>query len=396
MRIDLELTEKQRELVKMAEDLAQVFSVNASEYDRENQVPIGNFRLFRQSPLLTLSIPERLGGLGGALVDWTLVAEAFGRGCTATALACHMHVAGIGLLMDSPNTVPDRRKWIADVVVNQQRIISVGISEPNTLGMISSTFTPEFSARRVEGGYLLSGEKSFVTNIEGSDMVFIYTKLVNGPAPFGGILLPTDNEGIQVERWWDTMGMRATQSQKLICEDVFVSEDYLVQTSEQFLADFFASKWLGGANAVYLGLLSALYDAARELLCHKVPKGYSQPVAFHPDIRRRVAEMSMEVDTARLFTYRAAWYCDHNDSGPEAIEHLLKAKYAVGEGVRRTANHVVNACGMRGMFKSEPLERMIRDAWTAPVFPLSSDGCASMLGLLAMELNPEEAVDPLA
>jgi alkylation response protein AidB-like acyl-CoA dehydrogenase len=81
----------------------------------------------------------------------------------------------------------------------------------------------------------------------------------------------------------------------------------------------------------YLGLAHAAFDELRRVVHGRQPEGYSQPLAYHPDVRRHVAEMSADLEAARLITYRSAWLSDKEGPTAETTAALYRAKYMVGE-----------------------------------------------------------------
>jgi alkylation response protein AidB-like acyl-CoA dehydrogenase len=139
----------------------------------------------------------------------------------------------------------------------------------------------------------------------------------------------------------------------------------------------------------------AAYHHACEILTHRIPRGFTQPLSYHPDIRRRVAEMSVDVEAARWVMYHAAWLVDTVGMTPEARAALLRAEYLVGEMVARVTRSALTVCGAHALFKTSPLERLFRDGASAPIMPPSSDSCLNGLGILELGLTPAEILPPL-
>ena len=155
--------------------------------------------------------------------------------------------------------------------------------------------------------------------------------------------------------------MRATRSDSLILEDCFVPEQaglYRVDDVLPFIRN--AANWLWASyTAVYLGVAAADYDALREMVTQRVPKGYSQPLAYHPDVRRRVAEMSVDLEAARLMTYHSAWLSDSQGPTQQTLAALFRAKYLVGEAVARITRAALTVGGAHALFKTTPIEAAV-------------------------------------
>jgi alkylation response protein AidB-like acyl-CoA dehydrogenase len=84
--------------------------------------------------------------------------------------------------------------------------------------------------------------------------------------------------------------------------------------------------WFWGSyTPVYLGVAQAAFDELRKVVQTRQPEGYAQPLAYHPDVRRHVAEMSADLEAARLITYRSAWLSDTEGPTAETTAALYRA-----------------------------------------------------------------------
>ena len=99
----------------------------------------------------------------------------------------------------------------------------------------------------------------------------------------------------------------------------------------------------------------------------RTPPGFSQSLAHHPDVRRHVAAMSVDLEAARLLTYQSAWLSDTEGPTPAALAAMYRAKYFVGEAVTRITRTAMTLGGAHALFKTSPLERLFRDGAVAPV-----------------------------
>ncbi len=140
-----------------------------------------------------------------------------------------------------------------------------------------------------------------------------------------------------------------------------------------------------------MGLGLGILGAARELLASRKAKGYAQEMGYHPNISSRYGEMVTDMDAARLMVYRAAWEYDTRGGALETFHWFMKAKLAVGNALQRVVNNAMVSCGAHALFRSQALERMVRDAATAAIMTPNSDACSATVGLLSLGLNPAEA-----
>jgi alkylation response protein AidB-like acyl-CoA dehydrogenase len=396
--MEFRITEAQRDLQRRARCLADDFATRAARHDRDATDPVENYAALRDAGFYGLNVPTALGGDGIGLLGWSLVAEELAQGCASTALSFNMHLSVVGPLMESPLVPRGTKERLAKLVVQERKLIGGNFSEPTTSGLVG-TPVPLTRARRADGGYRITGRKAFASMIAAADYVMVMAYPDEATAPNAAMLLliPPDAPGRRVERVWDTLGMRATRSDAMVLEDCWVPEDALL-----FRADDIVPFRRDGANwfwasytAVYLGIAAAAYRAIVDTVHGRTPPGFTQSLAYHPDVRRQVGEMSVDLEAARLLTYHAAWRSDAEGPTPVTLAALYRAKYFVGEAVTRITRTALTLGGAHALFKTSPLERLFRDGAVAPVQFPPRDFCASTLGMLELGLDPRDVLPPL-
>src|SRR5262249_34264787 len=127
----------------------------------------------------------------------------------------------------------------------------------------------------------------------------------------------------------------------------------------------------------------------------RTPPRFAQPLAYHPDVRRHVAEMSVDLEAARLLTLQSAWLSDTEGPTPATLAALYRAKYFVGEAVTRVTRAAMTLGGAHALFKTSPLERYFRDGAVAPVQFPPRDFCLTNLGMLELGLDPRAVLPPM-
>jgi alkylation response protein AidB-like acyl-CoA dehydrogenase len=396
--MEFRITEQQRDLQERARCLAKDFATRAAQHDRDASDPLENYAALRTAGFYGLNVPAELGGGGVGLLGWSLAAEELAQGCASTALSFNMHLSVVGPLVASPVVARATRERLAKMVVHDGKLIGGNFSEPTTSGLVG-TSVPLTRARRVEGGYRITGRKAFASMIAAADyvMVMAYPDDATSSTAAMVLLVPPDAPGRRVEKVWDTLGMRATRSDSMILEDCWVSDDALLVRSEDivpFRRD--GANWFWASyTAVYLGIAVAAYRAILETVHGRTPPGFTQSLAYHPDVRRQVGEMSVDLEAARLVTYHAAWLSDTEGPTPTALAALYRAKYFVGEAVTRITRTAMTLGGAHALSKTSPLERYFRDGAVAPVQFPPRDFCLSTLGMLELGLDPRDVLPPL-
>jgi alkylation response protein AidB-like acyl-CoA dehydrogenase len=397
--MDFEITAEAKELQSRARRLAQDFATRAVAHDREASSPTENYVALRREGFYELNVPKDRGGAGIGLLPWSLAAEELAQGCPATALAFNMHLSIVGPLLEIPEVPETTKRYIAELVVKERKLIAGNFSEPQTSGLAASHGVPSTRARHVEGGYRVNGKKSFASMIEAADYCAILARPEESEIPISGILLliPSDAPGRRIEHVWDTLGMRATCSDNVLLEDCWVAEkDGLYRTEDfpSFIRN--GANWLWASyTAVYLGVGAAAHRELISVLKGRIPPGYVQPLAYHPDVRRRVAEMSVDLEAARLMTYHSAWLSDTQGPTQAALAAMFRAKYFVGEAVSRITRTALTLGGAHAIFKTSPLERLFRDGATAPIQFPPADFCLGTVGMLELGLDIAQMLPPL-
>jgi alkylation response protein AidB-like acyl-CoA dehydrogenase len=396
--VEFRLTDHQRHLQERCRALAADFATRAARHDRDASHPRENYDALVAAGLHALNVPAELGGGGTGLLDWSLAVAELAQGCASTALAFTMHLSIVGPIMESPAVPVEIKRRLAKMVVDEGALIAGNFSEPGTSGLVG-TAIPLTRARRVDDGYRITGRKAFASMLEAADYCAVLAYPDESASPTAGIVLlvPRQAAGRRVEEVWDTIGMRATRSDSLILDDCWVAADACLVRSDDIVAfrrD--AANWLWASyTPVYLGIAEAAYAAIVRTVRDRTPPGFVQPLAYHPDVRRQVAEMSVDLEAARLLVRYSAWLSDTEGATPTARAALYRAKYFVGEAVTRITRTAMTLGGGHALFKSSPLERLFRDGAVAPVQFPPRDFCLAGLGLLELDIDPREVLPPM-
>ena len=396
--MDFQITEEHRRLQSRCLELAEDFASRSAIHDREASHPIENYERLRDEDFLALNAPPEWGGAGIGLLGHTLAFEALGRGCPATALAFNMHASVVGPLLCSAEVSEEVKHRLAELVVRDRKMIAGNFSEASTTSLIGERPLAT-RAHRVNGGYRVSGRKMFASMLEAADYcaVLAYPESAVSPTAALMLLVPREVEGRRVEPNWDVLGMRATRSDSLILEECYLPDSAAVYRTDDirpFRRD--QANWFWASyTAVYLGVAGAAYDELIKVAKGRRPEGYEQSLAYHPDVRRHVAEMSAELEAARLITYRSAWLSERNGATDETMAALFRAKYVVGETVSRITRQALTLGGAHAIFTGSRLEQLFRDGALGPIQPPSTDFCLHNMGLFELGLPPEELMPPL-
>ena len=388
------LTLRQREVVELAGRLADEFAERAAEHDREAAFPFENYERMREEGYLGLTVPEELGGMGAGLYELILAQERLAAGDGSTALAVNMHVSPIGQLASLWRGSGDER--LADVLrraADGSLVYASMSAEPGDPLLMSSTT----KAEPVDGGYRVSGRKIFGTE-SAVCTEFSTRALVEDPDDGPTVIffrLPRDAEGMTVLDTWDTMGMRGTQSNDFVLENVFVREEDVFHRypANHFDGTMLKTVWgwaMPTFGAVYLGIGTGAMAFAREF-AQRTGK------ANDPHVQQLFAEMEVLLETARAVLYRHA---QEMDSGSlysdlpvqEGMAKAVLAKYVATNNACAIVDRALHAVGGAGYFKRFPLERMYRDVRAGPIMPYSNPDAHDLFGRTSLGIEIAPAV----
>ncbi|MBV9585402.1 MAG: acyl-CoA/acyl-ACP dehydrogenase [Alphaproteobacteria bacterium] len=396
--MDFAFTPEQRRLQQQCLELAADFATRAARHDREASHPVENYARLRDEGFLALTVGREWGGAGASFLDHTIAYEALGQGCPSTALAFNMHASVVMPLLESPEVMRETKQRIADLAAREKKLIAGNFSEPVTTSLIGER-PLKTRARRVNGGYRVTGRKMFASMLEAADFVLVmaYPDDASSATAAMIVMLPRDAEGRRVEADWDVLGMRATRSDSLVLEDCWVPDDAVVYRSDDLrpFRHAYLNWFWGSYTPVYLGVAQAAFDELRRVVHARQPEGYAQPLAYHPDVRRHIAEISADLEAARLVMYRSAWLSDTQGPTPETTAALYRAKYMVGEAVSRITRTALTLGGAHGIFKTSRLEQLFRDGALGPLHPPPSDFCLYHMGLYELGLDPADVLPPV-
>lgn len=370
------LTERQAEVVELAAGLARDFAERAGEHDRANTFPAENWPAMAEAGYLALAVPAELGGFDADVGELLLAQETLAGGCAATALAVNMHHTTAHSFRSLwRHTGDERAAGFLRRAATGEVVLASCTSEAGYGGAIEDCAT---TATRVEGGYRLDGRKIFFTE---SDVATHFTTCAKLDHPelgpqmvfFNGI--PLDTPGVEIVRTWDTMGMRATQSNDLVLDGAVVEEDALFHAfpAGHLDAGIALSVWslnVPSFGAISLGIAAAGLEWVRAGVLRQ---GREQD----PETQHAFAEMEVLLETARAVLYRHAHELDAFDrAATHSVEELFArgnlAKYVACENAVRIMQLVMEVAGGAGYHRRFPVERMYRDVRAGAIMPDSS------------------------
>lgn len=347
---------------------------HAAEIDRERRFPKANFQALAEAGLLGLLVPTAYGGRGGTLSDLARVLDALGSGCASTAMCFLMHSCGAALI--AAKATPEQgERWLRPAA-GGEAIATLAFSERGTGAHF---YQPEITAERRNGGFALSGRKSFITN---GGHATLYPVLVNasGAPGLDTLLVTPDLPGVRFEGAWDGVGMAGNSSIAMQLDDVMVPASNLIGQEgdgQDLVFGVVAPTFLIGLAAVNVGIAQAALDGAVDhAKARRYPTG--QVLAEVQAIQFYLAEMSVAVGSARQLVREAARAADAGEPG--ALPLVMQAKIAATEAAQAVTAQAMQTGGGQAYGRQLPLERHWRDARAGSVMAPTNEILKEWLG----------------
>jgi alkylation response protein AidB-like acyl-CoA dehydrogenase len=385
-------SETQAALVALAARLGrEKFAPRAARYDREASFPFENYDDLRAARLTALCVPQRHGGLGADFATYCLVSAELGRWCGATALTFNMHVCSTlwtgPLADDLAMSTHERARHERQRAVHYRRIVDDGAiyAQPFSEGGAAAAGRAPFGtlARRVPGGYRLSGRKIFASLAGAADYYGVLCTEDKPDASLADTLylaVPANAAGLAVEGEWDPLGMRGTVSRNLVFTEVFVPEEGELMPPGVYHQA--ARRWphmFLTLAPTYMGIAQAAYDFAVAYLRGEVP-GVAVKRRMYPTKQIAVAQMFVMLEQTRALFLRAIGEARCDPSKEERLR-AYAAQYTIMENANELCRLAIRTCGGQAMVRSLPLERLYRDSRCGSLMlPWTAELCLDRLG----------------
>jgi len=361
--VDFELGAEQKEVQALARDFArQEIEPYASEWDREHRFPRDVFQKLAELGLMGACIPEEYGGAGTDFLSYILVLEELSRADAGVGVTVAVHTSAATLPLLAFGTEEQRSRFVPPLARGEY-LGAFALTEPGSgsdAGSLRTRAEPEGD------GWRITGTKQWITNgsFAGTFLVFARTdQETQGPRGVSAFILDADH--VRVTRDEEKLGLNSSVTNDIAIDGPFVGRDRLLHEENRGFRVAMQTLDSGriGIAAQALGIAQAAYDVAREYA--KERQTFGKPIAQHQAIQLKLADMSTEIEAARLLVYRAAWL---KDRGEAVTEAGAKAKLFASEVARRQTGEAIQILGGYGYTKEFPVERYYRDAKITEIY----------------------------
>ena len=373
--MDFDLTDEQKMIRDAARDFAaREVAPKAAELDKTSRWPTEIVARMADLGFLGMAIPEEYGGGGLDALSYALAMEEISAAC-----------ASCGVIMSVNNSLfcdplykfgtDEQKKEILTPVASGKKLGCFGLTEPMS-GSDAQTMVT--SAEKTKDGWSLNGAKNWITNGPHADFILVFAITEKVPQGEGkpprlkhtAFVIPKGTPGYTQAAPDHKLGIHAAHSCTVFFENCQVPDSAVVgKVGEGFKV---AMATLDGGR---IGIASQALGIARAALDVSVAyakerKSFGVPIAQHQAIQFMLADMAMQLDAARLLTWRAAVMKD------EGVRHTTEsaiAKLFASEMATRVAHKAIQVHGGYGYSSEFPVERNYRDARITEIYEGTSE-----------------------
>ncbi len=362
--MDYFFTEEQEMIRDTAAQIAkEKIEPIAIQYDEEGTFPWDIVKVLADADLFRVYLPEEYEGLGGGVLEMSIVVEELSKACGGISLA--YAASGLG-------TIPiilfgndeQKKAWLPRLAAGEM-LAAFALTEPNA-GSDASAITT--SAISDGDDYILNGTKQWITNGGEAEIytVIAQTDPSRGARGSSAILVQRGTPGFEFGKKEDKMGIRASATRELIFQDCRVPKSNLL--GKEGLGFMVAMKTFDqsrpGVAAQALGIAQGALDKA--VAYSRERHQFGKPISSFQGLQFMLADMAMQVEAARALTYQVARNVDagvKNIAGISAMSKVMASDVAM-----RVTTDAVQIFGGYGYMKEYPVEKMMRDAKITQIY----------------------------
>ncbi len=357
-----ELAELQRSVRRLAQDKVKP---RARSVDKEGTYPQDLFEAFRDAGLLGLCVPEEYGGSGAGILGLAIAIEEVAKYSNTAALMLLLTRLPTGPVMIAGSD-QQKRRYLPGIADGTLRA-AVGLSEPQAgsgvMGMRTKAVPDEGAGGA--GGWVLNGTKCWMSGVAEADWYTVFAKTSDPTSrahdSVTAFIVERSWEGVEVGRRDHKMGVRGVDTGELLLGDVHVPAENVIGEVGGFrLAMLGLNAMRPIVAARGIGLAEGALMYATEYV--KQRQAFGKTIADFQGIQWEIAKCAVDIEAARLLTYRAAVMADAGKFTKEYVPYLSMAKYHATELAVRASSLAVQLLGAAGYMEDHPTEQWYRDA----------------------------------
>ncbi len=321
---------------------------------------------------LGLSLARDFGGGGETLVSTAFAYEGLGATLDdgGLLLAAGAHLFGVAMTVQRVGTDAQRARWLADMATGA----CIGTVATTEAGAGSDVASVQATVAPVEGGYVVSGEKRYVTFADKAG-VFLFVGRAEGRRGLSTVLVGA-GEGVSVQAPLDTLGLRGARLAPVRFDRCPIGAEHVLGKPGAGMAVFQIAMTYERALvlAFRLGALQRQLDEAVTFVRRR--RLGTAPLSDHQAVTHRLARMKLRLESARLMTYRTAWLLDQ---GKRAQAEAALAKWQLAETAVESSLDALRVRGGAGYLEEVGLGAALDDALGGGIHSGTADVLANIV-----------------
>jgi alkylation response protein AidB-like acyl-CoA dehydrogenase len=358
--VNFELSDEQRLLRDTVREFARAeVAPVAEQLDRDHAFPYEIVAKLGALGLMGIPFPQEYGGGSADTLSYALAVEELARVDSSVCITMASHISLGTMPIYLWGSEEQRSEWLPRLC-SGERLASFGLTEPEAGSDAGNVRT---TAKLEDGEWVLNGAKQFITNpgtdISGCVTITAVTGEADGRKEISNLIVPKGTPGYGIGEPYRKMGWHASDTRPLSFEDCRLPESSLLGRRGDGFKNFLHILDGGriGVAAMAVGLAQGALDEA--IAYAKERQAFGQAIARFQSIQAKIADISSQIEAARLLTWRAAL---EKDAGQSFTLTAAQAKLLTGRLAVRAAEEAVQIHGGYGFIEEYPVCRFYRDA----------------------------------
>ncbi len=363
-----ELSEEHKLLRESAREFAKSLLEGVIERDEQAKFPFEQVQQMGELGFMGMMVSEAYGGAGMDTLAYAIAIEELSKVDASAGVIMSAHNSLVLYGLQEFGTEAQKEKYLKPLA-SGKKLGAFALSEPEA----GSDATSQHSTAEDKGDhYLVNGIKNWITNGGNADiyLVIAQTHPEKQHRGINVLIIEKGMPGFTVGPKENKLGIRSSDTHSLSFNDVKVPKENRI--GEDGFGFKFAMKTLDGGRigiaAQALGIAAGAYQLA--LAYAKERKTFGKPISEHQAIQFKLADMEVEIEAARMLTYKAAWL---KDQGKPFAKEAAMAKLFASEVAMKTTVEAVQIHGGYGYVKEYHVERMMRDAKITQIYEGTSE-----------------------
>jgi alkylation response protein AidB-like acyl-CoA dehydrogenase len=367
--MDFSLSEEQKMLRAAVREFAEKeLEPIAAKTDEEARFPAAAIKKAAEIGLMGTGYPETDSGSGGGAVEQTIVFEELARVCASTSVILIVTNELVSYPIYAFGTKEQKKKYLTPLLKGE-KLGAFGLTEAGAGSDVAAMST---TATKKAGGYVLNGNKIFISNGAEAEIIVTFATLDKSQGYRGvtAFIIEKGMLGFSVGKHERKLGIRGSSTTELIFDNCFVPEENRLGSEGKGFRIALESIDVSriGIAAQAVGIAQGALDKA--LAYGKERQQFGQSIANFQAIQWMLADMATQIDASRLLTYRAAYLKDQNQ--PFTKEASMAKVYAA-EAASFVTTKALQIFGGYGYIKDFPIERYFRDARITEIYEGTSE-----------------------